>query len=67
MESNVLTIKKEWVSQQTDKNNQPFVELKQGDVIELKDDGIYFTRKLDVGQETYNYKSVFENFRKNTL
>lgn len=53
----------DWVSQQTDKLNRPLVELKKGDLVELKDDEIYFTRKINVGNEVFNRQSVFNDLK----
>lgn len=64
MEDSIFVIQKDVVSDQIDKNGQPLVELKKGDVLQLKDDGIYFTRKVNVGRDIYNYKSVFEDFKR---
>lgn len=59
-----IKIKKDIQSQQIEVPNKPFVDLKAGDIVELKKDGIYFTRKINLPSKKANLKSVFENFIK---
>lgn len=45
--SKKLNVLKAIVSQQLDSNGNPIVNLSYGDEVELRNDGIYFTRKIN--------------------
>lgn len=67
---NVIRIKKPWVSQQIDNEKQPLVHLKENDVVELKEDGIYVTYKLNFSKTTTvdpDWEGIFEKFRTHSL
>lgn len=47
-------------SQQHDQNGDSIILLKKGDILQLKEDGIYFTRKINLE----NPDSAKENFNR---
>lgn len=66
--SRVIEMKEEWISQQGSKDER-CVHLKPGDIVELREDGIYFTRKIVINKDNpdINWESVFEAFRYKSL
>lgn len=46
MESKKVKINKTIMSQQLNEDGNPIVSLIDGDIVELKEDGIYLTRKI---------------------
>lgn len=65
MESKKVRINKTIMSQQLNEDGSPVVSLIDGDVVELKEDGIYLTRKIlfNMDKEVLEniYKSIEEN------
>lgn len=60
MSSSKITIVQSIQSQQIEAPNKPIVDLEEGDIVELRDDGIYFTRKIDMPYPEANLHSVFD-------
>ena len=68
MKKETIVITKDWVSQQWHKDKkEPLVHLMVGDVVELREDGIYFTRKVSLGNELSPLEPSFNQFKKHTL
>ena len=60
-----IVMLKDLTSQQFEKESkEPFVNLKVGDTVELREDGIYFTRKVNLGSEIANLESSFNEIKK---
>ena len=55
-------LKKDFISHQNI-NKKPVVELYIGDVVELRNDGIYFTRKIQLFNHDNKRESVFNNIK----
>lgn len=63
METKSVVITENFLSQQShQETNEPIVDLRVGDVVELREDGIYFTRKINL-LETANLESTFSLFK----
>ncbi|HVA98960.1 MAG TPA: hypothetical protein VNG53_08700 [Bacteroidia bacterium] len=61
--SKIINIVKPIQSQQHDANGSILIHLIVGDVIKLKQDGIYITRKINLC-EGYNLQSTFDGIKK---
>lgn len=63
-----IVMLKDLTSQQFEKESkEPFVNLKTGDIVELREDGIYFKRKVNLGSETANLESCFNEIKRKGL
>lgn len=66
---NIIKIKKNIQSQQYDEDGNCVIDLRKDDIVELKEDGIYFTRKIKVVQleeESADIrKNAFESIKRN--
>ena len=56
-----MNVLKEIKSHQTNEDGSPVINLIDGDIVELKDDGIYLTRKINISTDS---KEVLENIFK---
>ncbi len=59
-ELNIILINRDIISNQTNEDNTPIIDLKKGDTVELKDDGIYISRRIYL-DTFYTKESVFKN------
>jgi hypothetical protein len=59
-----IHITREIQSQQADSAGQLIVDLRIGDIVELRECGIYFTRKIDGLGEQASIKTVFEELKR---
>lgn len=63
METKSVIVTENFLSQQSNQEtNEPIVDLRVGDVVELREDGIYFTRKINM-PKTANLESTFSLFK----
>lgn len=58
-----IKIVKNVQSQQTDKNELPIVNLISGDEVELRSDGIYYTRKIDLWNDKDKMQRGFKSIQ----
>jgi len=63
MEREIITLKTDFLSRQSNSKGEPVVDLKAGDIVELREDGIYFTRKINLEGFDSQRKANFENIR----
>ncbi len=63
METKSVVVTENFLSQQChEETNEPIVDLRVGDVVELREDGIYFSRKINLW-ETCDLESTFSKFK----
>jgi len=63
MKTKLVVITENFLSQQSDKEtNQRIVDLRVGDLVELKEDGIYFTRKINLSKNV-DLEKTFSDFK----
>lgn len=58
-----INMVKSFESQQRGTNLKPCIDLMAGDIVELKHDGMYFTRKINLLQE-HDFKVTFDAIKK---
>lgn len=59
----VIIVKDSITSQQTNSLDKPIIDLIKGDVVEDREDGIYFTRKLDFSRNSLAYDGAFQSIK----
>ena len=65
MESKKVRINKTITSQQVSEDGNPIISLIDGDVVELKEDGIYLTRRILFNMEEEVLETIYKGIEDN--
>jgi hypothetical protein len=57
----------EIISQQSNSQDKPMIELYKGDIVQKREDGIFIIRKIDFSRNPNMYENAFESIKSNNL
>jgi len=57
----------EIISQQSNSQDKPMIELYKGDIVQKREDGIFIIRKIDFSRNPNMYENAFEFIKSRNL